>query len=207
MKPNLRIDPIWAGVMGIILCLSGLTACGFQLRSADNTQLQILQKTPTQLVGSDDKTTFLLKKATSQYLQRFSIPMVESAPKFGYPTPEAERNAEPFIKNRIEIANVRFKKYELVGVLTEIRLVLSADVRYQLWQNHNQGWQTITNPIQVERSYQYNEASVSVEDMQNQQIRTWLYDTMAQQISEQLIALRQAQSAPNHPAIQSGNRP
>ena len=40
-----------------------------------------------------------------------------------------QTSAEPIAA--INISNLRFKQYELVGVLTEIRLVISADVSYQ----------------------------------------------------------------------------
>ena len=48
---------------------------------------------------------------------------------------------------------------------------------------------TLTNPIQVERSYQYNEASVSTDDQQGDQIRDWLYDSLARRITDQYVAI------------------
>ena len=94
----------------------------------------------------------------------------------------------------IDISNVRFKRYELVGVLTEIRLVLSADVSYQTIENGKPV--TLTNPIQVERSYQYNEASVSTDDQQGDQVRDWLYDSLARRITDQYVAISLPKVAP-----------
>ena len=48
---------------------------------------------------------------------------------------------------------------------------------------------TLSNPIQVERSYQYNEASVSTDDLQGDQIRDWLYDSLARRITDQYVAI------------------
>jgi LPS-assembly lipoprotein len=95
----------------------------------------------------------------------------------------------------IKVDNLRFRRYELVGVLTEIRLVLSADVTYDTYQNGQPV--TLTNPIQVERSYQYNEASVSTDDQQGDQIRDWLYDSLARRITDQYVAISLPKVAPN----------
>lgn len=56
---------------------------------------------------------------------------------------------------------------------------------------------TLTNPIQVERSYQYNEASVSTDDLQGSQIRDWLYDSLARRITDQYVAIGLPKVAPN----------
>ena len=114
-----------------------------------------------------------------------------------------QASAEPIAA--ITINNVRFKRYELVGVLTEIRLVLSADVSYQTMENGKPI--TLSNPIQVERSYQYNEASVSTDDQQGDQIRDWLYDSLARRITDQYVAisLPKVSSSGVRQSVQSGN--
>ena len=103
----------------------------------------------------------------------------------------------------IAVNNIRFKRYELVGVLTEIRLVISADVSYQSVENGKPV--TLTNPIQVERSYQYNEASVSTDDQQGDQIRDWLYDSLARRITDQYVAIALPKVAPNSPKSATKN--
>ena len=64
---------------------------------------------------------------------------------------------------------------------------MSADVSYQSIDNGKPV--TLSNPIQVERSYQYNEASVSTDDQQGDQIRDWLYDSLARRITDQYVAI------------------
>ncbi len=61
-------------------------------------------------------------------------------------------------------------------------------------------------PIQVERSYQYNEASVSTDDQQGNQIRDWLYDSLARRITDQYVAISLPKVAPNS-ASNSVNKP
>ena len=117
------------------------------------------------------------------------ITMIESAANSAAANTDAEQIAS------IKIDNLRFKNYELVGVLTEIRLVLSADVTYQTMKNGQPV--TLTSPIQVERSYQYNEASVSTDDQQGTQIRGWLYDSLARRITDQYVAISLPKVAPN----------
>ncbi|MGO1781316.1 MAG: hypothetical protein ACTHZO_03010, partial [Moraxellaceae bacterium] len=81
------------------------------------------------------------------------------------------------------------------GVLTEIRLVLSADVSYQTMEDDEPV--TLSNTIRVERSYQYNEASVSTDDQQGDQTRDWLYNSLARRITDQYVALSLPKVAPS----------
>jgi LPS-assembly lipoprotein len=115
--------------------------------------------------------------------------MIENAANSKANNTDAEKTA------LIKVDNLRFRRYELVGVLTEIRLVLSADVTYDTYQNGQPV--TLTNPIQVERSYQYNEASVSTDDQQGDQIRDWLYDSLARRITDQYVAISLPKVVPN----------
>jgi LPS-assembly lipoprotein len=115
--------------------------------------------------------------------------MIENAANSKANNTDAEKTA------LIKVDNLRFRRYELVGVLTEIRLVLSADVTYDTYQNGQPV--TLTNPIQVERSYQYNEASVSTDDQQGDQIRDWLYDSLARRITDQYVAISLPKVMPN----------
>ena len=94
------------------------------------------------------------------------------------------------------------QKYELVGVLTEVRLVLSADVTYQTLQTEVSSTGSrmpviVKSPVQVERSYQFNEASVSVEDQQGEHVKDWLYDALARRITDQYVALSLPKVAPS----------
>ena len=53
------------------------------------------------------------------------------------------------------------------------------------------GVQTCALPI-----YQYNEASVSTDDQQGDQVRDWLYDSLARRITDQYVAISLPKVAP-----------
>ena len=98
-----------------LFCVSllGTSGCGFALRGTQDG----LNIAPThqnvQLVLDDTPDAFALKQSLIKQLQMRGI-----NPHQG--------------DNTISIHNVRFRQYKLVGTLTEIRLVLMADVEYQL---------------------------------------------------------------------------
>lgn len=176
-------------LLSVVGTAASLSACGFHLRGYETPMRFDAAKTA--IVIDDDRTSFPLKLPLTRQLSALGVDVVDSMLLVNNPknTPtQADINsssAEPIAT--ITVSNVRFKRYELVGVLTEIRLVLSADVTYQTIQNGKPV--TLTNPIQVSRSYQYNEASVSTDDQQGLQIRDWLYDSLARRISDQYVAI------------------
>lgn len=182
--------PLLAALIAAPLLGTSLSGCGFQLRGYD-TPLQIAN-TDTVLIIDDDRATFLLKRPLINHLKALSINVIDALALL-------EKSQEDVLKSgqynsAIKVSNVRFKKYELVGVLTEIRQVISADVTYQI--RHSNGEITqVKNPIQVERSYQYNAASVSTQDQQGVQIQEWLYESLARRITDQYIALNMPGSA------------
>ncbi len=168
--------PMFA-VLGTTASLSG---CGFQLRGYGAPLKFDVDKTA--VIIEDNRTSFPLKLPLTRSLEALGIEVVDSIAVIE----NANRATADQIAT-ITVNNVRFKRYELVGVLTEIRLVLSANVSYQTLENGKPV--TLTNPIQVERSYQYNEASVSTDDQQGTQIRDWLYDSLARRITDQYVAI------------------
>ena len=176
--------PMFA-VLGTAATLSG---CGFQLRGYDAPLKFDVDKTA--VIIEDNRTSFPLKLPLTRSLEALGIEVVDSIAVIE----NANRATADQIAT-ITVNNVRFKRYELVGVLTEIRLVLSADVSYQTLENGKPV--TLTNPIQVERSYQYNEASVSTDDQQGTQIRDWLYDSLARRITDQYVAIALPKVAPS----------
>ncbi|WP_230659884.1 LPS-assembly lipoprotein LptE [Psychrobacter sp. I-STPA10] len=162
----------------IAASVTTMSGCGFHLRGY-NAPMQFEVKNVI-LKLDDDRTSFALKLPLTRQLQSVGVTVVDDIGK-------KINTANQTNTASINIDNVRFKKFELVGILTEIRVLLSADVTYHLTINGENV--VVTNPIQVERSYQYNKASVNVEDQQGSQIRDWLYDNLAQQITDQYIAL------------------
>lgn len=170
-------------LMAVLGVSSLLTGCGFQLRGYD-APLHF-NVASTAIIIDDNRLSFPLKLPLTKRLESLGVTIVD-----GSATPS--NTAEPIAT--INVNNVRFKRYELVGVLTEIRLVLSADVTYQTLQDGKPV--TLTNPMQVERSYQYNEASVSTDDQQGSQIRDWLYDSLSRRIADQYVAINLPKVAP-----------
>lgn len=188
--------PMFA-VLGAGISLSG---CGFQLRGYDAPMLFDVNKTA--VIIEDNRTSFPLKLPLVSRLKALGVEVIDNMTLADVANNNQKAGAEPIAA--ITVNNVRFKRYELVGVLTEIRLVMSADVSYQSIENGKPV--TLTNPIQVERSYQYNEASVSTDDQQGDQIRDWLYDSLARRITDQYVAIALPKIAPNSskPAMQNG---
>ena len=167
-------------VLGATTVLSG---CGFQLRGYETPMLLDVAKTA--VIIEDDRTSFPLKLPLTQRLKTLGAEVMSNMTLDDVARNNRQAHAEPIAV--IDISNVRFKRYELVGVLTEIRLVLSADVSYQTFENGKPV--ILKNAIQVDRSYQYNEASVSTDDQQGDQIRDWLYERLARRITDQYVAI------------------
>lgn len=178
--------PLFA-VLGSTAALSG---CGFQLRGYDTPMLFDVAKTA--VIIEDNRTSFPLKLPLTRRLEALGVEVTDNMTSADVTNNNKNATAEPIAA--ISVNNIRFKRYELVGVLTEIRLVISADVSYQALQNGKVV--TLTNPIQVERSYQYNEASVSTDDQQGDQVRDWLYDSLARRITDQYVAIALPRVAP-----------
>lgn len=156
------------GIAGILVIGTlTLTACGFTLRG---TAASTLNKAsiPVKLVVPNDANAVALKHTLAQQLQLVGIEPTETSAQ------------------QITISNLQIRRYELIGTLTEVRLVLMADVSYQLSPQRTQ-----TVSLQVERSYQHNEASVVTLDQQGNKAQMWLYDDLARRIAEQYRALIQ----------------
>lgn len=147
-----------------------LTACGFGLRGVGNTGVQLApQHTQVALITDNNAVAFALKPKLATQLAQLGIATDDAA------------------ADQIKISNLRYREYKLLGVLTEIRLMLTADVSYQL------AGQSQTHTVQVERSYQYNEASVATSDQQGEQAKIWLQNSLAHRIAEQYYTLGSTQ--------------
>ena len=190
-----KITPMLVASLLLLTVLGSaslLTGCGFHLRGYD-APLQF-DVAKTAILIEDNRISFPLKSPLTRRLQALGVNVVDGISMIESTANSSTNNtaAEPIAT--IDISNVHFRRYELVGVLTEIRLVMSADVTYKTVQNGQPV--TLTNPIQVERSYQYNEASVSTDDQQGNQIRDWLYDSLARRITDQYVAIGLPKVAP-----------
>lgn len=190
-----------------------LTGCGFQLRGTDNVigktigttqtadnatnnnRMAKLSLPPAQLVMGTSPEDFAVKKSLTKQLSQLGSSVIGSSTALK-PTTNANSIANANLPS-IQVSNIQLHNYQLRGILTEIRLVLSADVKYHVIQN---GKPTdVTNTIQVQRSYQYDQASVSTDNPQAEQIKLWLYDNLAERIADQYLAinLTQSQSTPH----------
>lgn len=153
---------VFLGLIGISTLT--LSACGFALRGTSASTLAPLQDSKVQLHLPDNINARTLKQALTQHLQLLNIQTQDST------------------TNQITINNLQLRRYKLVGTLTEVRLVLSADISCQLADKSSSA------SVQVERSYQHNEASVVTLDQQGDKAQVWLYDDLAKRIAEQYRA-------------------
>lgn len=169
-----------------------LSSCGFHLRGYDSPITYMAQTTSLSL-DDNDPTSFRLKQPLTERLNAVGVKVVDSIGR-------QINSSDKQYTSSIRVENVKLKRYELVGVLTEVRLVLSADVFYETL-NNDQGQTnepiTVKNQVQVERTYQFDEASVSTDDKQGKQIEEWLYRNLAQRITDQYVALNLPRVAPN----------
>ncbi|OOR88119.1 hypothetical protein B0181_09035 [Moraxella caviae] len=185
MKPKALL------IFGVLFGALSLSACGFALRGTPSDTVAPIAASATQVGLSleNNQAAHALKRPLTTRLQMLGVQAHDMA--------SDNANLANTAKNSITVNNLRFRRYELIGVLTEVRVVLFADVRYQI------GGKSITQPIQVERSYQYNEASVTTVDSQGNKAHAWLYDNLAERIAEQYHALAKDtaadSTAPNTP--------
>ena len=168
-----------------------LSSCGFHLRGYDSPMTYVAQTTSLSL-NDNDPISFRLKQPLTQRLNAVGVNVVDNIGR-------QINSSDKQYTSSIRVENVKLKRYELVGVLTEVRLVLSADVFYETL-NNDQGQASepmiVKNQVQVERTYQFDEASVSTDDKQGKQIEEWLYRNLAQRITDQYVALNLPRVAP-----------
>ena len=170
-------------MFAVLGATAGLSGCGFQLRGYDAPMLLNVAKTA--VIIEDNRTSFPLKRPLTRRLETLGVEVISNMTADEIARTNKQAGAKPIAV--INIEDLNFKSYELLGVLTEIRLVISAKVSYQTTENGQPV--TLTNPIQIERSYQYNDASVNTDDQQGDQVREWLYDSLARRITDQYAAL------------------
>lgn len=196
------LNPCLAKNLALTTLLAlGLSGCGFQLRGTDrvightqgnvqptnNHTLSGLSLPPAQIIIGDSLEDFAVKKSLTKQLSQLGSGVIGSTAQLD----KTKSNATSNIPS-IQVSNIKLHNYQLRGILTEIRLVLSADVKYHIIKN---GQATdVTNAIQVQRSYQYDQASVSTDNPQAEQIKVWLYDNLAQRIADQYLAINLSKS-------------
>ena len=175
---------VWLALTGVLAATS-LSGCGFQLRGYHNTErLKMVRSLPaTQLVFGNAPEDVAVKNALKHQFALMTLPTVDG--------PTLTNNSAVLVDTKgqptIQVRNIQMQTYRLRGLLTEIRMVMSAEVTYQFQQNGAP--KIIKNTIQVQRSYQYDQANVATDNPQAEQIKVWLYDNIAQRVAEQYLAL------------------
>lgn len=171
-------------------CTIALTGCGFALRTAPSAQ-PTTNPTPIVLnINSTDQDLILaINTALSQKLAQ---PITQPITQLDTPTPmTANTTANAKTTADIELNNITLQRYELLGVLSEIRLVLSGTVSYPSHSipSHSNSshsspiYSKQSYPVSVSYSYQHNEATIAQDN--DNAIRAWLYNEFASQIAEQ----------------------
>ncbi|BFM99875.1 hypothetical protein MOXK02_14340 [Moraxella sp. K02] len=172
-KPFLRI------LLSSVL-LTQLPACGFHLRGYDAPMSQNIPT--TELIFNNTPEDYAVKNSLKKQLHQLSINTQDRVID-----KNATTQSNTTLPASIEVKNIRLQNYQLRGILTEIRMVLSAEVSYRAIENGQP--RTLTNTIQVQRSYQYDQGVVATDNPQAEQIKVWLYDNLAQRIADQYVAL------------------
>lgn len=160
----------------IVLLIGQLSGCGFTLRGYHEPIANINQHIG--LKFGNELTDITLKNILKEKFQQLTILNVS----------DSYENAN------IQVKNIELQKFQLVGILTEIRMVMSADVSFSVLQDGKVIQKT--QRIQAQRSYQYDQASVNIDNPQAEQIQHWLYDNLAQQIADQYFALQLSKASP-----------
>lgn len=145
------------GCIGLLGILS-ITGCGFELRK------------PLQQVQATQSLQLILPSDMSQ---TDSLSIHEQLHLMGYIPLDAQ---EPMV---IKIQKASIRRYELFGILTEIRLILTADVSYQIKGKTHQ------STLSVSQSYQYDKSKLTSHDKQYEQVKASLFADLARQIGEQ----------------------
>lgn len=159
-------------IIALLVLTGALTGCGYQLRRYPSDALFAHHTHQVKLVVTDPQA----KKVIQQKLHLMGYVMTDDSPQAN-----------------IGVQNLNIRQYELIGILTEIRLILTADVSYQI------GTKTHRYTLQATRSYQYNKATVSASDTEREAIKDWLYQELAYKIGEQYrILLEQSPVQDTH---------
>lgn len=163
-----------------ILSLGTLTACGYQLRG--NTLTQVNNKLTPIVVQMDNSVERDFQHRLSEQLHLLGYaPTNHNRPQPNTPNSDISPDTSP----NISINNLQLQRYTLVGVLTEVRLIASADVVYRTQTG------TYQHQMQSTRSYQYNEATPASSDAQSSHTQAILYNDLARRIGEQYHTLTQ----------------
>lgn len=156
-------------LMGATAIATVVVGCGYELRrNATDTSVSASHHTNQIRLSVADTTADALMREQLQLMGYHIIATNTQAV-----APDA--HTAPVIN----VSNLSIQRYELLGALTEIRLILTADVSYQIGSDKHH------HILQATRSYQHNKAGVSSSDTEYEQVKLWLYQELARKIGEQ----------------------
>lgn len=176
----IRLSRLARGI-GMVAVITVMSGCGYQLRDYERQHLAHLD--------APVHRTFVLSFGSGSHHDELARLLQQKLRALGMQQLQGI-HASAQTQQKIHIDALNFRQFKLVGVLSEIRVVLSAKVYYQ-WQAADGSIQNHEDTLQVASSYQYNEADISTHDAQNTQVRHTLTDTLATRISEQYHSLSQ----------------
>lgn len=171
----------------ITLLTSTLTSCGFQLRGYDTpvfknqhirVQVENSERIHNKTSRNLDKhltTKLLVLGATvsSSYSKRNKLNQVQM--------PEGKNTT------LVKVDDIDIRKHRLVGTLTEVQLHMTANLTLNA-----AGRQPLTRRLQLQRSYQYNQATVNTANQQEGRIIALMHAAMADRIAQQVALYEQA---------------
>lgn len=161
-----------------ILILSLLLAsCGFKLRGSEQP---VFVNPNITLNVSHSKQNRLLKKKIMQQLTVLGASVTDI--KQVNASPQKNLSGQVLLDNtQVNIVNIKLRKHRLVGRLTEIQLLLTADVIIS-----SNTKTTRQRQLHIQRSYQYDQATVSTKDAEEARIVSLMHEEMASKISQQI---------------------
>lgn len=160
-----------------ILILSLLLAsCGFKLRGSEQP---VFVNPNITLNVSHSKQNRLLKKKIMQQLTVLGASVTDIKQDN---SPQPHVSGQAFAgSTQVKVTHIKLRKHRLVGRLTEIQLLLTADVIIS-----SSTKTTRQRQLQIQRSYQYDQATVSTKDAEEARIVSLMYEEMASKISQQI---------------------
>lgn len=145
-----------------------ITGCGFHLRGS---------KKPT-----FNNPNISLSVAQNKKNKRLKEQIVLKLTRLGAVISENTDNHEIMVnKTKVNISNIKLTKHKLVGTLTEVRLILTADVNISSYNKAQRN-----QKIQTQRSYQLNQATVNTNNAEQDNLVSLMYQEMAEKVSHQI---------------------
>lgn len=157
-----------------------LSSCGYHLRGYDSPVFQ-----NKYIVLNVDKANQIHNK-TSRNLEKHitnKLLVLGASVESNYSKRNNLYSAAP--KNtsttQVQVNAIDLRKHKLVGTLTEIQLIMTTDIRIS---STHKG--SLDRTLQVQRSYQYDQATVNTENQQEDRIIELMNEALADKVVRQV---------------------